>query len=79
MYSKLAEEEDNKMATRWQNDADGIRVFVGPLFLSTYSPQPNVYIGWTILCHYCDVSLSVDARSQTQVPRHLRVLPKGNL
>lgn len=30
MYSKMAEGEDNKMATRWQNDADGIRVFVGP-------------------------------------------------
>ena len=28
MYSKFAEEEDNKMAERWQKDADGILIFV---------------------------------------------------
>lgn len=28
MYSKMAEEEDNKMVERWQRDADGILVFV---------------------------------------------------
>jgi hypothetical protein len=28
MYVKLAEEEDNKMAERWQKDADGILIFV---------------------------------------------------
>ena len=38
----MAEEEDNKMATRWQRDADGIRIFVGPcihihLHTSTYT------------------------------------------
>ena len=28
IYSKAAEEEDNKMVERWQNDADGILIFV---------------------------------------------------
>jgi hypothetical protein len=28
MYSKLAVEEDNKMAERWQKDAEGIIIFV---------------------------------------------------
>jgi hypothetical protein len=28
MYSKLAEEDDNKMAERWQKDAEGIIIFV---------------------------------------------------
>jgi len=28
MYSKMAEEGDNKMVERWQRDADGILVFV---------------------------------------------------
>jgi hypothetical protein len=28
MYLKLAEEEDNKMAERWQKDADGVLIFV---------------------------------------------------
>ncbi|KAI0246527.1 hypothetical protein BJV78DRAFT_144122 [Lactifluus subvellereus] len=29
MYVKMAEEEDNKMADRWQRDADGILIFTG--------------------------------------------------
>ncbi|KAI0253404.1 hypothetical protein BJV78DRAFT_1351773 [Lactifluus subvellereus] len=29
MYRKIAEEEDNKMAERWQKDADGILIFTG--------------------------------------------------
>ena len=28
LYSKVAEEEDNKMVERWQKDADGILIFV---------------------------------------------------
>jgi hypothetical protein len=28
LYSKIAEEEDNKMTDRWQKDADGILIFV---------------------------------------------------
>jgi hypothetical protein len=30
IYSKTAEEEDNKMVERWQKDADGILIFVSP-------------------------------------------------
>jgi len=30
MYSKIAEEEDNKMAERWRRDADVILIFVSP-------------------------------------------------
>jgi hypothetical protein len=30
IYSKAAEEEDNKMVERWQKDADGILFFVSP-------------------------------------------------
>ncbi|KAF8471355.1 hypothetical protein DFH94DRAFT_608825, partial [Russula ochroleuca] len=29
IYSKFAEEEDNKMTERWQKDADGILIFAG--------------------------------------------------
>jgi hypothetical protein len=28
MYIKMTEEEDNKMADRWQKDADAILIFV---------------------------------------------------
>jgi hypothetical protein len=30
IYSKVAEEEDDKMVERWQKDADGILIFVSP-------------------------------------------------
>ena len=30
VYSKAAEDEDNKMVERWQKDADGILFFVSP-------------------------------------------------
>jgi hypothetical protein len=30
MYSKVAEDEDKKMAERWRKDADGIIIFVRP-------------------------------------------------
>ena len=30
IYSKAADEEDNKMVERWQKDADGILIFVSP-------------------------------------------------
>jgi hypothetical protein len=31
IYSKAAEDEDNKMVERWQKDADGIFIFVESL------------------------------------------------
>ena len=30
MYSKLGEEEDNKMADRWQKEGEGVLIFVSP-------------------------------------------------
>jgi hypothetical protein len=30
IYSKAAEDEDNKLVERWQKDADGILIFVSP-------------------------------------------------
>ena len=32
IYSKAAEDEDNKVVERWQKDADGILIFVSPRF-----------------------------------------------
>jgi hypothetical protein len=36
IYSKVAEEEDNKMVERWQKDADGILIFVSPILSFIY-------------------------------------------
>jgi hypothetical protein len=30
IYSKTADDEDNKVVERWQKDADGILIFVSP-------------------------------------------------
>lgn len=32
MYLELAEEEDKKIAESWKADADGILVFVSPIY-----------------------------------------------
>ena len=37
MYTEMAGEEDNKMAERWQADAEGILVFVRPDPCSSHS------------------------------------------
>ena len=51
IYSKAADEEDNKMVDRWQKDADGILIFVSPrvvicVFLCI---KPNTMLDWSIL------------------------------
>jgi hypothetical protein len=45
LYSKIAEEEDNKMVERWQKDADGILIFVSPCV----GNRVVLYINWNII------------------------------
>ena len=45
MYSKAADEEDNKMVERWQKDADGILFFVSPRFAIFLS----LHINWNTI------------------------------
>ena len=45
MYSKAAEEEDKKMADRWQKDADGILIFVSPRLLASAFICLFTYLG----------------------------------
>lgn len=42
MYSKISEEEDTKIAERWQKDAEGIILFVCP----SVSPMTVVRTDW---------------------------------
>jgi hypothetical protein len=37
MYSKIAKEEDDQLAERWQKDADGILIFVSPCVNNTHT------------------------------------------
>jgi hypothetical protein len=41
MYSKIAEEEDDKMIDRCHRDADGILIFVSPRSSPQMTPQTN--------------------------------------
>ena len=51
IYSKVAEEEDNKMVDRWQKDADGILIFVSPcISIHTSLRLKWNTIDWSILC-----------------------------
>ena len=54
MYTKVAEEEDNKMVESWQKDADGILIFVSPCIVI----HIVLCINWSpldrfILCRSC--------------------------
>jgi hypothetical protein len=45
IYSKVSEEEDDKMVDRWQKDADGILIFVSPCV----GDHIVLYINWNII------------------------------
>ena len=51
MYSKIGEEEDNKMIERWRVDADGILIFVSPRLRIHIPTRVNwSSVGRFILC-----------------------------
>ena len=49
MYSKAAEEEDNRMVERWQKDADGILIFVSPSYCVVVHVVSLININWNII------------------------------
>jgi hypothetical protein len=51
IYSKAAEDEDNKMVERWQKDADGILIFVSSRVAIHISCRINRNaLDWFVLC-----------------------------
>ena len=44
LYSKIADEEDNKVTDRWQKDADGILIFVSDRVVITTAMDMNCSI-----------------------------------
>jgi hypothetical protein len=59
MYIKITEGEDNKMAHRWQKDADGILIFVSHHIASTMIELNDQYRLVYSLLHspHCSPSL----------------------
>ena len=76
MYSKIAEEEDDKMVERWQKDAEGIIIFVrsDSYFQTPNACLPKGHIDRFILCRRCYTGDGLDAGPQAKLTRYLRVL-----
>ena len=81
MYVKMSQEEDNKMADRWQKDADGILIFVSPHITSTHlSVVTNVnIIDRFILCFCCGIARSVNPRLEAKFTGYLSILSHQDL
>ena len=79
MYSKIAEEEDNELAERWQKDADGLLIFVSPRSAYIVLCVTLNTIDWFILrCRRC-VAFRVSPEPDSQQSGHLLILSRKHL
>lgn len=60
MYTEMAGEDDNKMAERWQKDADGILVFVSPNSGPHIFPTSSLVIDRSIFCRRCGINCNIN-------------------
>ena len=81
IYSKAADDEDNKMVERWQKDADGILIFVSHriviIRLSLHINRNT--IDWSILCRSRCTPCSDSPGPETEQSGYLRILPWQHL
>lgn len=80
MYSKVAEEEDNKAAELWQKDADGILIFVS----CRVSVHSSLNINWNaidrfILCCCRRTACCIYPGPEAKPSGHLCVLSQEHL
>jgi hypothetical protein len=75
IYSKIAEEEDNRMVDRWQKDADGTLVFVSLCFniLNTTHINWNT-VDWSILRRSHHITRCVRTGPQAKFSGYLSIL-----
>jgi hypothetical protein len=81
MYSKTTEEEDNKMADRWQKDAYGILIFVSPyisLHAGAAATNTNT-LDWFILHCRRGIRLGLDSGPKAKFTRYLCILSLQHL
>ena len=75
MYREIAEEEDDKMAERWQKDAKVIIIFVSShLTFDITSHIKSTYIDRVVLCCSCGIGRGDGPRSQTKLTGYFRIL-----
>jgi hypothetical protein len=77
MYSKIAEEEDDKMAERWQKDADGLLIFVSRR-IRTHTPAHINWktIDWFILCFGRPAACCVSPGPEARPSGHISILSR---
>jgi len=80
MYSKIAEEEDDKMAERWQKDAEGIIIFVcHRVAFHTAANSFKSQLDRFVLCGRRCVCGCFSPGPQTQLAGYFRVLSREYL
>jgi hypothetical protein len=80
MYSKLAEEEDNKMVDRWQKEAEGILIFVSACVgIHTFTRLNWNSAGRFILCRRRFATFCHDPGLEAESSGELRILSQEHL
>jgi hypothetical protein len=82
MYAKMTEGEDDKLAKRWQKDADGIVIFVSPhlCLLTGMGSAVNLNsVDRFILCCACSIRRGLCSRPQAKSTRYICVLSREHL
>jgi hypothetical protein len=83
LYVKMAEEEDNKIADRWQKDADGILIFVSPHIRLRVHPLNIVtnvdIVDWFILCCSRCIGRCLYPGPQAKFTGYFSILPCEHL
>ena len=80
VYSRMTEDDDNKMVKRLQKDANGILIFVSPMIVGMpLSEQLENSTVRFILCRSRGVGYPVYSRPHTKPPGHFHILPQEHL
>jgi hypothetical protein len=80
IYSKAAEDEDNKMVERWEKDADGILIFVSPRVRTRLFLHINWNtIDWSFLCRSRCTPRRDGPGPEAKQSGYLRILPWQHL
>ena len=80
MYSRIAEEEDARMAERWQKDADGILIFVSShITIHITTCLDWNFVGRFILCCCRRIACYVCPGPEAKLSGHLRILSREHL
>jgi len=80
LYSNITKKEDDKLAERWQKNADGILIFVSPCI----NVHTTARISWIILDRFIlrfsrRTTCRIRPGPQTEFSRHFRILPREYL